>query len=184
MKDKTLLSNQDPVSSKVDRYTLPSEQNCPKTRADRSAWNPGPTQPTPHPEPQTHLVLKMDAQPTVQAEGPQRGALTQARRAAIWRLQNGLQIPPAEQDSSGRALAEQPAREARTPWPGVPGRYSTVGRPEKPAPPPSARPPAEWQNHSSSRALPPGPRTELCWLMPPIPPPAPPAASAWGPPAR
>ena len=92
MKDKTLLSNQDPVSSKVDRYTLSSEQNCPKTRADRSAWSPGPAQPTPRPEPQTHLVLKMDAQPTVQAEGPQRGALTQVRRAAIWRLQNGLQI--------------------------------------------------------------------------------------------
>ena len=93
MKDKTLLSNQDPVSSKVDRYTLPSEQNCPKTRAERSVQSPGPAQPAPCPEPQTHLVLKMDTQPTVQAEGPQGGTLTQARRAATWHLQNGLQIP-------------------------------------------------------------------------------------------
>ena len=74
----------------------------------------------------------------------------------------------------------------RTPWPGAPGRYNAVGCPEKPAPPPSARPPTKQHGDSSSRALPlePWTPTELCHLMPPTPLPTPPAVGTWGPLAR
>lgn len=88
---------------------MPSEQNCPKQEETGQRRSPG-AGPAPRPS-HTHLVLEVDAQPTVEAEGPQGGALAQARRAAIRQLQDGLQIPlPDRTPQAGLRPSSPPGR--------------------------------------------------------------------------
>lgn len=77
----------------MGKHTLPSEQNCQRTRGE-SVWGPEfrpalaqASQPAAH-----YLVLDVDTQPAVQVESAQSSGLSEVWRPPHRQLQDGFQI--------------------------------------------------------------------------------------------